>query len=339
LGSLFDERNVMASRPEARFRALLWTVVVLGVVFVGLQFIRPELTNPPVTAELQAPAEVKQVLKSSCYSCHSNETKLPWFDKVVPAYWVVSSDVKEARKHLNFSEIGKLPPAQQKGMLFEAVNQIQLSAMPLPSYLKVHPNAVVTPEALAVLRNYLTAASAPDEAASAEAAAKAGADTTVANAQYDKWVHASGVAMDVKPEFNGVAYNPDYKNWKVISSTDRFDNKTMREILGNDVAIKAIAEGHINPWPNGTEFAKVAWLQSQADADGVVKTGAFVQVELMIKDATKYASTEGWGFGRWRGTDLKPYGKDAGFQNECTGCHAPMAKNDYVYTMPIGGQQ
>lgn len=329
----------MALRPESRFQALLWVVAVLGVVFVGLQFVRPALTNPPVTAELQAPAEVKQVLRNSCYNCHSNETKLPWFDKVVPAYWVVTKDVMEARKHVNFSEIAKLPAAQQKGILFEAVNQIQLWAMPLPSYLKVHPDTKVSPEDLAVLRNYLTAASAPDDASSVEAAAKAAADETVANAQYDKWVHASDVALDVKPEFNGVAYNPDYKNWRVISSTDRFDNKTMREILGNNVAVKAIAEGHINPWPDGTMFAKVAWQQSAPDAQGVVKTGAFVQVELMIKDATKYASTEGWGFGRWRGADLKPYGKDAGFQNECTGCHAPMAKNDYVYTMPIGGQQ
>src|SRR5258708_15834004 len=145
----------MASRPEARFRVLLWTAVIVVVVFVCLQFIRPEVTNPPVTAELQAPPEVKQVLKSSCYSCHSNETKLPWFDKVVPAYWVVSGDVNEARKHLNFSEIAKLPAAQQKGFLFEAVNMIQLGAMPLPSYLRVHPNAAVTPEQLAVLRNYL----------------------------------------------------------------------------------------------------------------------------------------------------------------------------------------
>ena len=132
---------------------------------------------------------------------------------------------------------------------------------------------------------------------------------------------------------------PDYKNWRAISSTDRWDNHTMREILGNEIALKAIAENHINPWPDGTVFAKVAWQQSAPDAQGVVKTGAFVQVELMVKDAKRYASTEGWGFGRWRGTDLKPYGKDAGFQNECTGCHAPMAKNDFVYTMPIGGQQ
>jgi hypothetical protein len=55
----------------------------------------------------------------------------------------------------------------------------------------------------------------------------------------------------------------------------------------------------------------------------------------MIKDATKYASTDGWGRGRWRGLDLKPYGSDARFVNECTGCHQPVKGNDYVYTLPI----
>jgi len=184
------------------------------------------------------------------------------------------------------------------------------------------------------LRNYLTAPPPDQDATKAAEAAK-----TAADVEYGKWIRTSTATMDVKPEFNGVAYIPDYKNWKVISSTDRFDNHTLREILGNDVAVKAIAENHINPWPDGTMFAKVAWAQSQPDENGVVKTGAFVQVELMIKDAKKYASTEGWGFGRWRGTDLKPYGKDANFQNECTNCHAPMARNDYAYTMPIGGQQ
>jgi hypothetical protein len=329
----------MASRPEARFRVLLWTAVVLVVVFVCLQFIRPGLTNPPVTADLQAPPEVKQVLKSSCYDCHSNETKLRWFDRVVPAYWLVTSDVTEARKHLNFSEIGKLPAAQQKAFLFEAVNMIQLGAMPLPSYLRVHPNAAVTPEQLAVLRNYLLPPTA--------GAATAVADTTAADAVYEKWIQtnkatgdaASGTALKVQPEFNGVAFLPDYKNWKAISSTDRVDNHTIRQILGNDVAVKAIAGNHINPWPDGTAFAKVAWMQTSPDEKGVVKTGAFYQVEFMIKDARKYEATEGWGFGRWRGTDLKPYGKDAAFQNECTSCHAPLRKNDYVYTMPIGGQQ
>jgi hypothetical protein len=317
-------------------RTIFWIGAILGIGFVCIQFLRPELTNPPVTAEIQAPPEVKQVLRNSCYNCHSNETKLPWFDKVVPAYWVVTSDVKEARKHLNFSEIGTLPAGQQKAFLFEAVNMIQMGAMPLPSYLKVHPDAKVTPEQLAVLRNYLSQTPVADPVKAAETAS---ADASAADAEYSKWIQASEPATNVQPEFNGVGFLPDYKNWKAISNTDRFDNHTMREILGNDVAVKAIAEGHINPWPDGTAFAKVTWVQGAPDEKGVVKTGKFVQTELMIKDSQKYASTDGWGWGRWRGTELKPYGKDAGFQNECTGCHEPVRKNDFVYTMPFKGQE
>jgi Cytochrome P460 len=66
-----------------------------------------------------------------------------------------------------------------------------------------------------------------------------------------------------------------------------------------------------------------------------MRPGKFIQVELMLKDAHRYKDTEGWGWGRWRGLDLKPYGEDARFVNECTSCHRPMRGNDYVYTLPI----
>jgi hypothetical protein len=74
--------------------------------------------------------------------------------------------------------------------------------------------------------------------------------------------------------------------------------------------------------------------------NGGLQTGKFIQVEFMVKDAKKYASTAGWGWGRWRGMDLKPYGKDAHFTDECVGCHTPVKGNDYVYTQPVerGGQ-
>jgi hypothetical protein len=129
---------------------------------------------------------------------------------------------------------------------------------------------------------------------------------------------------------------PDYKNWKAISSTERFDNQSLRVILGH--RSKAIAENHINPWPDGAAFAKVAWLQ-QPDKKGFIRTGTFWQVEFMIRDSKRYAATKNWGWARWRGTDLKPYGKDADFTSECIGCHTPVRKNDYVFTMPIKRQQ
>jgi len=317
----------MAAGSSCRFRALRWTAGGLFVAFLAIQFIRPQLTNPPVTAELQTSPEVKQILKTSCYSCHSNETKLPWFDQIAPAYWIVVKDVNDGRKQLNFSEIGRLPAAQQRGILFEAVSNIQMGVMPLPSYLRVHPHAAVTAEQLAVLKAYLS----PPAMATAAA-------TDTADADYSNWIHAGDVSAHVHPAPNGIAFLRDYKNWKTISSTERFDNNSMREILGNDVAVKAIAEDQIHPWPDGTVFAKVAWLE-QPDGKGLVRTGAFYQVEFMIRDSKKYASTLGWGWARWRGADLKPYGKDASFTGECVNCHRPLRSTNYVFTSPIGGQQ
>jgi len=314
-----------------RFRVLARIIALLIVGFLGAQFIRPELANPRVTAELQTPAEVKRILKKSCYNCHSNETQLSWFDKPVPAYWIVLKHVREGRKHLNFSDIGALPAAQQNGALFESVSQIELGAMPLPAYEKLHPESTVTPEELAVLKNYLNSLviKGPSSAAEIDAA----------NADYEKWIQSGGSpAANVAPAPNGIAFQPEYKNWKAISSTERADNRSTRVILGNDIAVQAITDNKINPWPDGTEFAKVAWMQ-QVDDKGVVRDGKFFQVEFMIRDSQKYAKTLGWGWARWRGADLKPYGKDANFADECVGCHTPLANTNYVFTMPIGGQR
>jgi hypothetical protein len=298
--------------------------------FVAIQFIRPAISHPPVTADLAAPDEVKQILRNSCYDCHSNQTKLAWFDEIVPAYWLVADDVKDARGRLNFSEIGNLPPTQQKGLLYEAVNQIQLGAMPLPAYTRLHPGAVVGPAQLRVLKSYLN----PPVASSAAAASDLAAD----DAQYQDWIREGSSAHAVAPAPNGVEFPSDYKSWKAISATDRFDNGTLRVILCNDTGIKAIAENHINPWPDGTTFAKVAWF-GRDDGQGQVQAGAFFQVEFMIRDSRKYAATKSWGWARWRGASLTPYGKDAGFSSECIGCHAPVRDSDYVFTMPFRGQQ
>lgn len=309
-------------------RALLAIVGVLAVLFLILQFVGPGVRNPPVTADFVAPEDVKAVLKTSCYNCHSNETHLWWYDRIAPASWLVARDVRRGRLHMNFSTFGELSPAAQKAYLYESVNFIQLGAMPPANYLFVHPDAKVTPEQLETLKKYLhpsnTVTPATPEAAQA------------ADSQYNYWIAGDGTkpASSIKPELNGLEFLPDYKNWKTASSTDRFDNGTMRVILANDIAQKAIAAGAVKPWPDGSAFAKVTFRQ-QPDANGNIATGEFIQVELMVKDAEKYRKTEGWGFGRWKSAELKPYGKNANYVTECTSCHAPMQANDFVYTMPI----
>jgi hypothetical protein len=55
----------------------------------------------------------------------------------------------------------------------------------------------------------------------------------------------------VQPEFNGFPFDPEFENWKPLSTTDRGDNNTFRFVLGNDIAIKAARAGNISPWPDG----------------------------------------------------------------------------------------
>jgi len=293
-------------------------------VFVLLQLVRPRIPSAPATAEIQAPPQVRHILEKDCYSCHSDQRRLSWFDQIVPGYWLVRHDILTAREHLNFSTLGAKPAAAQKATLYEAVNMVQLGAMPLPQFLKLHPDARVTAEELATLKTYLapwTPALRP-----------------IANAPPDREVTARVSLTAVAPEFKGLPFDPNFESWKPLSTTDRGDNNTFRFILGNDVAVKAAQTGSISPWPDGARFAKVTW-QQEAGADGLVHAGKFVQVELMVKNALQYKDSEGWGWGRWRGLDLKPYGKDAHFVNECTGCHQPLRGNDYVYTMPMTAAQ
>jgi len=285
-------------------------------VLALLQLVRPGIPAGPTGAELQVPPPVRQILEKDCYSCHSNQRRLAWFDQIVPGYWLVRHDILAARERLNFSTLGSKPAAAQEAALFEAVNMMQFGAMPLPQFVALHPDAKVTPEDLALLKIYLAAWSTPGGGA-----APAGI-TVRAN------------LGAVPAEFNGVPFQADFETWKPISFTDRGDNNTFRAILGNPIAVKAAESGNVSPWPDGTRFAKIAWQQA-VDEDGIVYPGKFVQVEFMLKDAGIYRKTEGWGFARWRGNELKPYGADAQFVTECTGCHEPMSARDFVYTLPI----
>ncbi len=150
----------------------------------------------------------------------------------------------------------------------------------------------------------------------------------------------AGLAFSKKerpaPAPNGIELPADFADWRLISTSARSDNDTMRAILGNATAIKAAREGRLKPWPDGTVMAKVAWKRKTNEAWPPASVpGDFVQVEFMVKDSRKYAETGGWGFARWVGKELKPYGKNPDFVRECFACHLPLRNSDYVFTKPV----
>jgi len=202
--------------------------------------------------------------------------------------------------------------------------------MPFSQFVALHPGAKVTDEELASLKAFLAPWGATPGLSS-----DANGNNELLVKRHD--VRTSSFSLSaVEPERNGLAFDPSFEKWGLLSTTDRGDNNTFRFILGNDTAVKAARSGNVSPWPDGARFAKIAWEQNLGP-DGLIYPGNFVQVELMVKDARGYKDTDGWGWGRWRGLALKPYGENAHFVDECTGCHMPVRDNDYVYTLPITG--
>jgi len=119
-------------------------LIIMATIIITIQFIPVNRTNPPVTARLDAPMEIISVFKTSCYDCHSNETKWPWYSNIAPVSWLVSSDVEEGRSHLNFSEWGNLSRMDIAKMKEEIWEEIEKEKMPLWKYTILHPEANLT---------------------------------------------------------------------------------------------------------------------------------------------------------------------------------------------------
>jgi hypothetical protein len=146
---------------------------------------------------------------------------------------------------------------------------------------------------------------------------------------------SGGAMAQAAPAPNGIALPPDYRDWRVIGVSQRTDNNTQRVIIGNDVAVAAARAGRTNPGPEGAVLGKVVWkLDKDPLWQPAIVPGEVVHIEFMARDSKKHAATGNWGYSRWLGMGLKPYGKDAGFAQECFGCHTAAKGKDYVFTRP-----
>nr|WP_232373666.1 heme-binding domain-containing protein [Leptospira chreensis] len=126
-------------------------LILLGV-FLILQFFPVSRTNPPITSEIQTNAEVKDVLKRSCYDCHSNETVWPMYSYIFPASLLISHHVEEGRGELNFSEFGQLIERKQNKKIYEVWEQVEEGEMPPKDYLLLHPSAQLSEKDKEILK-------------------------------------------------------------------------------------------------------------------------------------------------------------------------------------------
>jgi hypothetical protein len=133
--------------------------------------------------------------------------------------------------------------------------------------------------------------------------------------------------------FQACSFN--HSDWKLISVAHEEGNlNSFAAVLGNDVAIKAYREAKL-PFPDGAIIAALHWSHVSSEENNQVfgRSQSFVagpstNVQFMVKDAKKYATTGGWGFAHFN-KDGKP--ADEALLKTCSPCHA-KASRDFVFT-------
>ena len=130
-------------------RIARWALLLFLVVFIGLQFVRPDRRNPPAPAEAslraKSPPHITAILDRSCRDCHSNETRWPWYTNVSPMSWLVADHVHHGREQFNYSEWTSYPSDDQDKFLGAMCDLAKRERMPLPSYLLIHRDATLSP--------------------------------------------------------------------------------------------------------------------------------------------------------------------------------------------------
>ncbi|HEY2040950.1 MAG TPA: cytochrome P460 family protein [Edaphobacter sp.] len=147
--------------------------------------------------------------------------------------------------------------------------------------------------------------------------------------------HISGQASSAAAPLFGISLPPNYREWKLISVAHEEGNlNDLRAILGNDIAYKASQEKTL-PFPDGSIIARVAWRYTSSEENNKVfgreqsfVAGAPTNVQFMVKNSKKYATTGGWGFAQFN--EGKP--ADEAVHKTCFSCHEPVKSRDFVFT-------
>ena len=136
--------------------------ILIGVliILVLIQFIRPKrnlgsaLGQNDITHVIAVPDSIMNVLKRSCFDCHSNHTIYPWYAEVNPVGLWLNHHIDEGKRELNFSEFATYPARKMDKKLDETAKQVKEHEMPLNSYTWMHKDAILTEQEIQLMADW-----------------------------------------------------------------------------------------------------------------------------------------------------------------------------------------
>jgi len=137
-------------------------LLVIPISFIAIQFIRPAhntsgvVLPTDITKAVIIPDTVLNIFKNSCYDCHSDDTRYPWYAYIQPLGWILAGHIKNGKENLNFSEFGTYSERKQANKLKSIKLSIKDGSMPLSSYTIMHTGAKLSIENKNLVNDWAT---------------------------------------------------------------------------------------------------------------------------------------------------------------------------------------
>lgn len=127
-------------------------LLFLLVVFIIAQFFGPEKNEGDMAsidafiADANPPDDVHEILKTTCYDCHSDVTRYPWYNNITPVNYWLADHIKHGKGHFNVSEWANYSTKKKDHKLDELIEMVEDKTMPLDSYTWTHGDAKLSDE-------------------------------------------------------------------------------------------------------------------------------------------------------------------------------------------------
>ncbi|AXT62404.1 hypothetical protein D1816_19210 [Aquimarina sp. AD10] len=135
--------------------------LILLIGFVGIQFVPTDLNQSDTVPKTDfllvnnTQENISAILQESCYDCHSNNTKYPWYNKVQPAAWFLENHIKDGKEELNFNEWDTYSNRRKNSKLKSIISQVKDDEMPLASYTLIHKDAKLSKSEKTLIIDYI----------------------------------------------------------------------------------------------------------------------------------------------------------------------------------------
>lgn len=127
------------------------SLYVILVSFVAIQFFRPEKNlggdpgpNDLIIQHAGMPVPLQEVFRNSCYDCHSDHTRYPWYAGISPFSWIIDRHIAGGKAALNLNEYGLLTDVKKLSVLNDVCDVVAEKSMPPANYLMLHADAVIS---------------------------------------------------------------------------------------------------------------------------------------------------------------------------------------------------